>query len=402
MKRFCLVLAVLFSIALPASGSHAAPPVKFGYDDVRSGPFKNNGDMALIGMETAIKEINRNGGLLGRQIELAIEDNQMNPEMAVQKLKKLILEDKVAVVFHQSSSSIALAIAQTIPRYKTIYVCEGAGTMGPTTENYSPYVFRTTGNVIQYLKGHAAYFAKEKKYKKVFLINFDNALGHDVAKYYESFIKQVSPSTQVVGSEFHPVFTKDFAPYLTKIKASGADYIFTCDWGTDLIQIVKQGRSMGLTAPVAGIFLADANGLPVMGDSAIGSVAATFMLLGTNSPKAKQFEETFYKETKTWPVEQIYQGWSGVMMYAAAVRKAGSFDTQKVIKAWEGLEWDGPYGKVLMRAQDHQAILPLYVGKVEGKTRYFDYPYFTPVMTVPREQTEYKPEDYGWKPYKGR
>ena len=326
----------------------------------------------------------------------------MNPEMAVQKLKKLILEDKVAVVFHQSSSSIALAIAQTIPRYKTIYVCEGAGTMGPTTENYSPYVFRTTGNVIQYLKGHAAYFAKEKKYKKVFLINFDNALGHDVAKYYESFIKQVSPSTQVVGSEFHPVFTKDFAPYLTKIKASGADYIFTCDWGTDLIQIVKQGRSMGLTAPVAGIFLADANGLPVMGDSAIGSVAATFMLLGTNSPKAKQFEETFYKETKTWPVEQIYQGWSGVMMYAAAVRKAGSFDTQKVIKAWEGLEWDGPYGKVLMRAQDHQAILPLYVGKVEGKTRYFDYPYFTPVMTVPREQTEYKPEDYGWKPYKGR
>ena len=62
MKRFCLVLAVLFSIALPASGSHAAPPVKFGYDDVRSGPFKNNGDMALIGMETAIKEINRNRG----------------------------------------------------------------------------------------------------------------------------------------------------------------------------------------------------------------------------------------------------------------------------------------------------------------------------------------------------
>ena len=126
------------------------------------------------------------------------------------------------------------------------------------------------------------------------------------------------------------------------------------------------------------------------------------MLLGTGSAKAKQFEEAFYKEAKAWPVEQIYQGWAGIMMYAAAVRKAGSFDTQKVIKAWEGLEWDGPYGKVLMRAQDHQAILPLYVGKVEGKTKYFDYPYFTPVMTVPREQTEYKPEDYGWKPYKGR
>jgi branched-chain amino acid transport system substrate-binding protein len=401
MKKLCVAFAVVLVLVAAMCEAQSAPPVKLGYNDVRSGPFKTNGDMALLGLETAIKDINRSGGLLGRQIQLVIEDNQMNPEIAVQKLKKLILEDKVEAVFHQSSSTVALAIAQTIPRYKKLYLCIGAGTMGPTAENFSPYVFRTTGNVVEYLKGHAAYFAKEK-YRKVYLINFDNALGHDVAKYYEAFIKRVAPDVQIVGTEFHPVFTKDFAPYITKIKSSGADYIFTCDWGTDLIQLVKQARALGVTAPVAGIFLADANGLPVMGDSAIGSVAATFMLLGINTPKAKQFEEAFYKETKTWPVEQIYQGYSGMMIYAAAVKKAGSFDTQKVIKAMEGFEWDGPYGKVLIRAQDHQAILPLYVGKVEGKTKYFDFPYFTPVMTVPAKQIEYKPEDYGWKPYKER
>ena len=401
MKKLCVAFAVVLVLVAAMCEAQSAPPVKLGYNDVRSGPFKTNGDMALLGLETAIKDINRSGGLLGRQIQLVIEDNQMNPEIAVQKLKKLILEDKVEAVFHQSSSTVALAIAQTIPRYKKLYLCIGAGTMGPTAENFSPYVFRTTGNVVEYLKGHAAYFAKEK-YRKVYLINFDNALGHDVAKYYEAFIKRVAPDVQIVGTEFHPVFTKDFAPYITKIKSSGADYIFTCDWGTDLIQLVKQARALGVTAPVAGIFLADANGLPVMGDSAIGSVAATFMLLGINTPKAKQFEEAFYKETKTWPVEQIYQGYSGMMICAAAVKKAGSFDTQKVIKAMEGFEWDGPYGKVLIRAQDHQAILPLYVGKVEGKTKYFDFPYFTPVMTVPAKQIEYKPEDYGWKPYKER
>jgi branched-chain amino acid transport system substrate-binding protein len=400
MRALCAVLVILVGSVLAFNEAHSASPVKLGFDDVRSGPFKTNGDMALMGMEVALKEINRSGGLLGRQVELAIEDNQMNPEIAVQKLKKLILEDKVEAVFHESSSTVALAIAQTIPRYKKLYICVGAGTMGPTTENFNPYVFRTTGNVVQYLKGHAQYFAKEKKYKKIYLINFDNALGHDVAKYYEKFIKEVAPDIEIVGKEFHPVFTKDFAPYISKIKASGADYIFTCDWGTDLIQLVTQGRAFGMTAPVAGIFLADANGLPMMGDAAIGSVAATFMLLGVNTPKAKQFEESFYKEAKAWPVEQIYQGYSGMMMYAEAVKKAGSFDTQKVTKAFEGLDWDGPYGKVLMRAQDHQAILPLFVGKVEGKTKYFDYPYFTHVMTIPREQVEYKPEDYGWKPYK--
>ena len=388
MRALCAVLVVLVGSVLAFNEAHSASPVKLGYDDVRSGPFKTNGDMALMGMEVAMKEINRSGGLLGRQVELAIEDNQMNPEIAVQKLKKLILEDKVEAVFHESSSTVALAIAQTIPRYKKLYICVGAGTMGPTTENFNPYVFRTTGNVVQYLKGHAQYFAKEKKYKKIYLINFDNALGHDVAKYYKKFIKEVAPDIEIVGKEFHPVFTKDFAPYISKIKASGADYIFTCDWGTDLIQLVTQGRAFGMTAPVAGIFLADANGLPMMGDATIGSVAATFMLLGVNTPKAKQFEESFYKEAKAWPVEQIYQGYSGMMMYGEAVKKAGSFDTQKVTKAFEGLKWDGPYGKVLMRAQDHQAILPLFVGKVEGKTKYFDYPYFTHVMTIPREQVE--------------
>jgi branched-chain amino acid transport system substrate-binding protein len=402
MKKVCLVLAAFMVLVFLANEAISAPPVKLGFNDIRSGPFKNNGDMALLGLETAAKEINKAGGLLGRQIQFVIEDNQGNPEIAVQKLKKMILEDKVEAVFHESFTAVGLAIAQTMPRYKKLYIAQGVASIAFTGENYNPYVFHTTANVVQYVKGHMTYFVKDKKYKKIYLINFDNVYGHDVAKYCEVFLKQVAPDVQIVGNEFHPVFTKDFAPYITKIKASGADYIFTGDWGTDLIQIVKQGRTMGLNVPIAGILLGDANLLPVIGDSVKGGVVATFQLLGTNMPKAVQFEEAFYKEAKTWPVEQIYQGWSALMMYADAVKKAGSFDTEKVIKAWEGLEWDGPYGKVLMRAKDHQALLPLFVGKVEGKTKYFDYPYFTYLMTVTREQLEYKPEDYGWKPYKGR
>ena len=126
--------------------------------------------------------------------------------------------------------------------------------------------------------------------------------------------------------------------------------------------------------PIAAMLIADATTLPIVGDAAIGSLGASFMMLGTGLPKAKPFEEAFYKEAKTWPVEQIYQGWSAMTMYAEAVKRAHSFDTDKVIKAWEGFEWDGPYGKVLMRAQDHQAMMPIFVGKIEGKTKYFDFP----------------------------
>ena len=138
MKKLCVAFAVVLLLVATMHEAQSAPPAKLGYNDVRSGPFKNNGDMALLGMETAIKEINRSGGLLGRQVQLVIEDNQMNPEIAVQKLKKLILEDKVEAVFHQSSSTVALAIAQTIPRYKKLYLCMGRGPWAPPRKISAP------------------------------------------------------------------------------------------------------------------------------------------------------------------------------------------------------------------------------------------------------------------------
>ena len=402
MKKSAMVLVLIAGFVFLAGGAFAAPPVKIGVDDVRSGPFKSNGDIALLGLETAVHQINKSGGLLGRQVDLVIEDNQMNPEIAIQKLKKMILEDKVEAVFQQSSSTVGFAITQTIPRYKKLFICQGASSMDFTGAKFNPYMFHTTANSVQYIRGQAAYLGKERKYKKIFLVCLDNTLGHEVAVLYEKFIKEASPDVQIVGREFCPVFTKDFAPYISKIKASGADYVFSTNWGTDLVQLLKQSRTMGLTMPIAAMLIADATTLPIVGDAAIGSLGASFMMLGTGLPKAKPFEEAFYKEAKTWPVEQIYQGWSAMTMYAEAVKRAHSFDTDKVIKAWEGFEWDGPYGKVLMRAQDHQAMMPIFVGKIEGKTKYFDFPYFTYLMTVTREQLDYKAEDYGWKPYKGK
>jgi branched-chain amino acid transport system substrate-binding protein len=90
-----------------------------------------------------------------------------------------------------------------------------------------------------------------------------------------------------------------------------------------------------------------------------------------------------------------------MMMYAEAVKKAGSLDTDKVIQAFEGLKWNGPTGTVTMRAKDHQAIQPMIICEVvKQKTKYFDFPYFKSLQVIPPEQLEYKPEEFGWKPYK--
>jgi branched-chain amino acid transport system substrate-binding protein len=400
-KIVILLLVALMGATLGNTQTQAADPIYIGFNDVRSGPFKSNGDKFLLGIETAVKEINKAGGLLGRPLELVVEDNQMKPEIAVQKLRKLIQSDKCEAIFQGSSSAVALSICQAIPRYKKIYVPVAAFAMDLTGQNFSPYIFRTDANVAILSKTMAMYVGKQKNLKKAYMVNMDYSFGHDVANFYERFVKEIAPDTQILGKDFHPMFNKDFAPYISKVKASGADYLLTCNWGTDLIQLIIQGRSLGMKIPVAGILQADINALAAMpGEEAVGNFGVASFVPGLDTPEAKKLEESFYEKSGVWPVEQIWYAYKGVVLWAEAVKKAGSVDTDKVIQAFEGMKWNGPTGTVTMRAQDHQLMQPMIVGQVVKKTKYYDHPYLKPLQIIPAEQLVYKPEDFGWKPYK--
>jgi branched-chain amino acid transport system substrate-binding protein len=385
--------------------AQTAEPIHVGLNEVRSGPFKSIGDRMVLGLEVAVKEINQAGGLLGRPVELVIEDNQMKPEIAVQKLKKMILEDKCEAIFQAASSAVTLAISQTMPRYKKIFVAPASFAMDLTGKYFHPYVFRTDTNAAMLTKSMALYIGKQKKeFKKVYMINQDYSFGHDCANFYERFIKEIAPDTQIVGKDFHPLFNKDFAPYISKVKASGADYLLTGNWGPDIIQLLIQSRSLGLNIPLAGILMADPSSLAAMpGDEAVGSFAVMTFFPGYETPEAKKFEESFYEKSGgNWPFEQTWMAYKGTMIYAEAVKKAGSLDTDKIIQTFEGLKWNGPVGTVTVRAKDHQAIQPMIVCQVaKQKTRYFDFPYFKSLQVIPSEQLDYKPEEFGWIPYKG-
>ncbi len=133
----------------------------------------------------------------------------------------------------------------------------------------------------------------------------------------------------------------------------------------------------------------------------MGNFGLLTYMPGLDKPEARKFEDSFYKISGgKWPIEQLWLGYQTMMMYVEAVKKAGSLDVEKVIKAFEGLTWEGPAGTVTMRAKDHQAIQPMVIGQVVKKTKYFDFPYLKPIQVIPSEQTTYKPEDFGWKPYK--
>ena len=402
MKKLSVLLATVMVVFVFSTSTFAAAVVKFGVNEIRSGAFKSNGDRFLWGIQAAVTEANDAGGLLGKKIELVVEDNQMKGEIAVLKLKKMILKDDVKVIIHGSSSSVGGAIAQQMPRYKTIYLDVGAEAIGITGENFNPYVFRACLNVGMHVKGLAQYFGK-KGYKRVFLINQDYSWGHDVAMFYEKSIKAIAPDTQIVGKEFHPVFNKDFAPYISKILASGADYVITGNWGTDLAQVIIQGREMGLKVPYGATFLDDDAIAQITGKASLGCIQANMYLLGVDTPEAKAFEQTFYNSSGgKWPCFVAMEAYIGTKMYMEAVKKAGTFDTEAVIKAFEGMSWEGPVGTLTMRKEDHQNQSPVVIGEVVEKTKYYDFPYVKPFRIIPADQVSLTLEESGWKPWRGR
>jgi len=393
-----LIIAVALLCASFMVTAAVADTLKFGVCEIRSGAFKSNGDRVLWGVEAAVKEANEAGGLLGKKIELVVEDNQMKGEIAVQKVKKLILQDKALVIIQGSSSGVGTAIARAIPRLKRIYLCTNAEAMAITGEFWSPYVFRSCLNAAMHVKALAYYFAKKTNYRKVFLINQDYSWGYDVAKFYEKWIKQFAPDTEIVGKEFHPVFNKDFAPYITKIMASGADYVVTGNWGTDLAQFIIQAKNLGMNLPIGCTFLDDDGVMSVVREAGLDHITANMYLLGVNTPRAKEFEDTFHKSSGgKWPSFVAMEAYIGTKMFIEAVKKAGSFDTEKIIKAFEGFTWDGPLGPITIRKEDHQAQTPVAVGVCVKKTKYYDFPYIKPLMVIPADVISVSLKDSGWK-----
>jgi branched-chain amino acid transport system substrate-binding protein len=355
-------------------------------------------------MNVTIKEINRAGGLLGRPVELVVKDHQMKPEIAVQQLRKMIMSDKCEAIFEGGGrTAVALAIHQAIPLYKKIFIPMDPWGMGLTGKYFNPYSFRTDTNIAITLKAMALFIGEQKKeFRKGYMINMDDSAGRDAADYYQKFIKEIAPDTQIVGNDFHPtIFIKDFGLYISKIKASGADYLVTGISGTDNLQLVQQARSFGLKIPMFGTATADLSVLSALqGDEAVGNFGVCSYVLGFDTPEAKKFEESFRQKLGgKWPEEQIWYTYKSVMMYAEAVKNAGSLDTDKVIKAFERMKWNGPTGIVTMRAKDHQAFSPMIVYQVVKKTKYYDFPYVKPIQIIPPEQLNYNPEEFGWKPY---
>jgi branched-chain amino acid transport system substrate-binding protein len=361
-----LALAAVLCAALPA----AAQSIKIGYIDPLSGPFAAVGEQGLRHLTMAIEEINGKGGVLGQKLELVALDSKATPQEALIQLKQLT-DQKVRFFFQGNSSAVAGALTDAVAKQNSrnpdatiLYLNYGAVDPALTNDRCNFWHFRFDADADMKMAALTDYMATQKGIKKVYLFNQDYAFGQAVSKAAREMLGKKRPDVQIVGDDLHPLGkVKDFAPYVAKIKASGAETVVTGNWGADLSLLVKAAKEAGLKVDFYTYYAGIAGGPTAIGDAGDGHVKVVshwHQNVGDSKSDAivQQYRKRFpdAKDDFVWLAQR-----NAIDMLVKAMNDTKSTDPLTVARALEGMKWPSFTGEVSIRADNHQLLQPMYV-----------------------------------------
>jgi branched-chain amino acid transport system substrate-binding protein len=372
-------VVVALTAGTPAT---AADTIRIAFIDPLSGPFANVGEMAVRAYEYAIDIVNARGGVLGgTKLELVPLDNKANPQDALLALKQAT-DQGIRFVTQGNSSAVALALSDAIskhnardPERTVLYLNYAAVDPALTNERCSFWHFRFDADADMKMSALTDTIAGKTSVKKVYLINQDYSFGQAVAKAARAMLAQKRPDISIVGDDLHPLGkVKDFAPYVAKIKASGADSVITRNWGNDFVLLVKAAKDAGLAVDYYSYYAGGPGMLTALGEGALQHIKNVHVYK-TNpvDERGGKYIGGYRDKYK----EDYIQSQHGVVieMLVQAIEQARSADPEKVARALEGMNYDYLFGQVQMRADNHQLIQPLFISsvvKVDGKEVKFD------------------------------
>lgn len=332
------LMSVILAASVAGCSSSSSKEIKIGLLNEMTGGNATIGTAAANGAKLAIKEINANGGLLGKQIKAVVADNKSEPSEAANAMTKLLTQDRVVAVTGTFSSSNAIAAASVAEANKTPYLVAGATnpkvTVDEKTKNVKKYIYRVC--FIDPFQGTVAanFAAKDLKVKKAaMLVDNSSDYSKGLAEFFEAaFTKE---GGEIVANEAYLQKDTDFKATLTKIKSKGADILYVPGYYEEVGKIVKQAREMGITVPIIG---ADGWDSPKLVE--IASASALNNTYFTNhysvedtSPKAKAFVEAYTKEYGQKPEALAVLGYDAVYVLADAIKRANSTEAAKIIEA---------------------------------------------------------------------
>jgi branched-chain amino acid transport system substrate-binding protein len=362
--------AALLGVACSSSspGSSASAPVTIGVATTLSGAFGSYGVAGLDGIKLAVKNIDSQGGLLGRPINVATGDDQIDPATGETVTRNLILHDHVAALFGSVSSAVGAAQEQLAGQYKVPIFFHLANDVGLTTTTFNKYAFEFSPNTDMEPAAAALYFAKVigRKPARIATITPDYSFGLDTVSAFLADLKKDGVTYTVTDQQTPALGASSFTSQIAALLATNPQYVFAGQYGSDLVTLTKQGLGLGLfsKAVVGGMY--DIQVLQALGAQApAGAIAWDRAPFWTDDSSVIQNFVSSYKAAyHTYPSEFAIIGYSAVQAWAWAVKQTGSFDAGQVSAKLGGATVPTIRGNITIRACDHQAEVPEWAGTI--------------------------------------
>ncbi len=359
------------SLGVPAyrRPAWAAEPIKIGIPTVLSGGNAQYGTQVKRACELFAKEMKARGGVLGRPVEFIFEDTAADPATAVRKAQKLVEKDGVKFLSGVVLSSEALAVSAKCPEWQTIFMSTLNGVGSLTAKSFNRYFFRANTSGPMGTRAVSLYLA-ESPMKRFFGLGSDYAWGRNSVGAFEKDIKGMGK--EVLGTDFAPLGTKDFASYIEKVKQARPEGCFVVIPGQDATIFFKQAFQFGLTREVKLMLeILELENMKAVGETMAGTVGGSRYPFTLDTPENRAFVKRFHQMHGVYPDMFDGQMYDGLEWLSQVIQKAGTADdVDKVITAWEGSSYEGLKGKFLMRQCDHQAVQPGFVVEAVKDPKY--------------------------------
>ncbi|WP_395699593.1 branched-chain amino acid ABC transporter substrate-binding protein [Aquabacterium sp.] len=374
-------LAALAALMVASAPARAEESFKIAFIDPLSGPFAAVGELMLAHVQYGVDQVNAKGGMAkGVKLQLLQFDSKLSAQESQSALQSAIDQGAKVVVTGGSGSTVVAALVDAAAKHNernpdrpVIVINHSSIDPDLTGKRCNFWHFQMEANTAMKMKALANYIKRQPDIHNVYLLNQDYAHGRQWAKHGQEMVGLARPDIKFVGSEFTAIGrVKDFAPYVSKVKAAGADSVITGNWGPDMTLLL---RAAGDTGANLRYFNHSAGAVP-------GTVTAVSLARMGQLTWVAEWHPGQGEVPKAEALAQAFQAKTGKGFLAprievvphflvAAAAKARSLDALKLARAMEDLTVDSVVGPLRMRAEDHQLLLPQVVNTiapVDGKT----------------------------------
>jgi branched-chain amino acid transport system substrate-binding protein len=410
-----LVLLALF--LLPAAPVYAqcqlgVPAIKVGAQGAASGPHADYGRQIEMGATLAAEEINAGGGILGCKVEIRFMDDENKAATGVKNARLLVTDWGAHFTVGTDSSGVAMAMGPVLAELKRIHFFTHAATHRLTEELVASKgikeIVRVSAPIYQDAIIAALIFKDRKDIKRWANIGADYEYGYVAWNLFKETLKKYRPDVEFVGEAWAPFLTLDFSPHISAVMAQKPDAIFATPWAGEAVQLLRQALIQGVFDQVnvwwqamgGSVDVLEGISAEVQKDRFKGKLWATARYIHNwpDTADNRAFVERFRKRWARFPNYSAETTYSALFIMKAAVEKARSLDTAKVIDAMKGMQIKNPGGVRVFRAEDHQFIYNVPAGrpiadpkypipvlgdlKVFEAKDYYRHPPFTPVAAT--------------------